>query len=136
MHNYLKNAHSNIDYDPANNTLMLTWHRFASDEDFRSTMTKFYDLSQEKGVKKWFFDSRKQGMVSPDDQKWTISEITNRKFDTTAIKTAVVMPENLFMEVSVKKISNGLEQQAEATTVSETFQQFGSPEEALNWLNR
>ncbi|OJJ23664.1 hypothetical protein BKI52_04700 [marine bacterium AO1-C] len=136
MDNNFNNEFATIEHDQTNNALMLTWHRFAKEEAFRSVMTKFYDLSAQTNATKWFFDSRKQGLISPTDQQWTVSQVIDRKLDTTSIKTAVVMPESLFMEVSVSKISRSIEQQTETPTPSENFQHFKSQEEALHWLNQ
>ncbi|HAS45000.1 MAG TPA: hypothetical protein DCS93_31250 [Microscillaceae bacterium] len=132
MNNHFKNQYATIDYDQSKNTLMLTWHRFAQEDAFRSVMTKFYDLSTQLKVSKWLFDSRKQGLISSKDQKWTVSEVVNRKLDTTQIKTAVVMPENTFMKVSVNKITSELETQA----ADQNYQLFKSPEQALTWLDQ
>lgn len=135
MNNCFDNEFATVKFDQDKNALLLTWHRFAKKEDFRETMIKFYDISQEKNITKWFFDSRKQGLISPEDQMWTVSEIMNRDLDTAAIKTAVVMSESLFLEVSVYKISKDIQEQRNAPVTSENFQQFTKPEEALAWLN-
>jgi len=132
MDNSFKNQYATIDYNQTRNTLMLTWHRFAQEDAFRSVMTKFYDLSAQMKVTKWFFDSRKQGLISSNDQKWTVSEIKNRNIDTNQVKTAVVMPENTFMEFSVNKITRALE----TPTSEQNYQLFRTPEEAIAWLNQ
>jgi len=66
------------------------------------------------------------------DQPKNTLMLTNRKLDTTQIKTAVVMPENTFMKVSVNKITSELETQA----ADQNYQLFKSPEQALSWLDQ
>ena len=136
MDNNFENEFATIVYDQTQQVLMLTWHRFAKEEAFRTVMTKFYDLTEQTKCYKWFFDSRKQALISPSDQKWTIAEVMRRKLHEIKTRTAVVMPENLFMEVSVSKISREIEQQSEDPNPSENLHHFKTPEEALAWLNQ
>lgn len=131
-----ENNHAIIEHDETYNVLILTWKKFVRDEDFRSIMILFYELTKEKGVTNWCFDSRKQGMVAREDQQWTIEELVRRNYHGGNIKTAIVMPESLFMEVTVDKISKGLEQKTNEVTPGQGdgYQQFQEREQALKWL--
>lgn len=132
-----ENSYAIIEHDPYFNTLKLTWYRFAKGDDFRNTMIKFYDLSQEKNVENWCFDSRKQSLVAREDQQWTVDEVMKRGYHNHSIRTAMVMPENLFMEVTVNKISQDLEKQTEnpISSANDNFQQFQEMDQALKWLH-
>jgi hypothetical protein len=136
METCYQNDFANITFDPTSATLLLTWGKFVKGENFRNTMLKFYDLTAEKQVQGWCFDSRKQSMVAPEDQQWTVGEIVKRGYHTNAIRTAIVMPESLFMEVTVNKISDGLEQErgTPAPDSSENYRQFTDLDEAMEWL--
>jgi hypothetical protein len=65
-----------------------------------------------------------------------VGEIVKRGYHTNAIRTAIVMPESLFMEVTVNKISDGLEQErgTPAPDSSENYRQFTDLDEAMEWL--
>lgn len=127
--------YATIEHDEEFNLLILTWQRFVEGKEFRDTIMLFYDLTEEKGITNWCFDSRKQNLVAPGDQKWTVDELVRRGYHNSARKTAVIMPESLFMEVSVDKISQNLEKN-NATPLQErdNFKQFPDREQALTWL--
>ncbi|EAY24161.1 hypothetical protein M23134_00976 [Microscilla marina ATCC 23134] len=111
---------------------MLTWNKFVKGDGFKNTLMKFYDLTVEKKVQSWCFDSRKQRMIAPDDQQWTIDEMVRRGYAGNVIKTAVIMPESLFMELTVDKISTGVLEQRDET--SSNMRQFQDRDPALAWL--
>lgn len=138
METCYQNDFANITFDPTSATLLLTWGKFVKGEKFRNTMIKFYDLSAEKQAHGWCFDSRKQSMVAPEDQQWTVGEIVKRGYHTNAIRTAIVMPESLFMEVTVNKISSGLQQERDNVGVNneDNYRQFTNLEEAMEWLRK
>lgn len=136
METCYQNDFALIEFDKPSATLTLTWGKFVKGDDFRNTMVKFYDLTAEKQAKNWCFDSRKQSMVAPGDQQWTVEEIVKRGYHTNAIRTALVMPESVFMEVTVNKISDGLEQKREqpASASEDGYRQFSNVEAAMEWL--
>lgn len=136
METCYQNDFANITFDSTSATLLLTWGKFVKGDNFRNTMRKFYDLTVEKQAQNWCFDSRKQSMVAPEDQQWTVEEIVKRGYHTNAVRTAIVMPESLFMEVTVNKISSDLQQERGAPEPNNggNYRQFTDLEEALEWL--
>ncbi|WP_299455471.1 hypothetical protein [uncultured Microscilla sp.] len=131
-----QNEYALIEFDEDSSILMLTWNKFVKGDKFRDTITKFYDLTVEKKVQSWCFDSRKQRVVAPDDQKWTVDEMVQRELHLKSIKTAIIMPDSLFMELSVEKISDSIEKQTDNTSEADDnrTRQFQDKDPALAWL--
>lgn len=134
MNRCYENDYAIVEHDEAQNALILTWNWFAKDEGFKNTMLAFYDLSQQKKVKKWCFDTREQGIIAKEDQQWAAEETIRRNFHIDPIKTAVILPKNAFMHYSVNSIMKNVSDNTNYQANNQIYRVFKTKEEGLKWL--
>lgn len=129
-----ENNHAIIEHNTNQQALTITWQGFVKEEDFRLTLTKFYDLSLEKHIEKWCVDSREQGLIAKEDQKWAAKEILRRKFHKRPLKTAMIISDNAFMAYSVKNIVQSICIRTGYRITSNDYGTFKTKEDGLEWL--
>ena len=100
-----ENQYVKIELDDALTILVHTWHGFAQGEDYRVAWETSLQLAKTHHIRHWLINQRDLKGVSTEDLRWTNEEwvprsnqeIGNRRF------TAIVLSENIFDEVALKK---------------------------------
>lgn len=132
-----ENRDAIIEHDQEHGVLTLIWKKFTKEEKFRQVLNEFYDLSTAKEIVKWCIDSRKQNLVASDDQKWMIDEMIKREFHLKTIKTALIIPENVFMQLSIDRMTDDLAKNADSIISEDgNTRQFANMEQAFGWLKQ
>lgn len=129
-----ENNQAFIEYNAAQEALIITWKGFVQGEEYRNIMTAFYDLSEQKNIRKWCFDSRERGTVGRNDQQWVTKEVVRRAFHTNPIKTAIILSRNVFLQHSIDNIIDTVSERTDYTKDNDIYRVFNDREEALAWL--
>lgn len=134
MDKLYENDDALIEYNAAQNALIITWKWFVQGEKYRETMLTFYDLSEQYKIRKWCFDSREQGTIARNDQQWVTNETVKRAFHTNPIKTALILSRNVFLQYSVDNIMENVSNQTNYEANNDIYRVFSNREEGLEWL--
>jgi len=106
----------------------LTWKGFANSEQFREACNASLELLEKKQATKMLADNREAKAISDADQKWMNESWFSRAYEKGYRGSAVLVGNDLFRELAVKKIVNDME---EGKFVVQFFQ---DEETALQWL--
>jgi hypothetical protein len=111
-------------------TILLTWKGFISSPNYRETLEKSLEIAKKNRIKNWISDIRLMKVLGPKDQEWAGTDWLPRAVAAGCYhKQAVIMAEDLFGELSAKKIlATVQDQQIE-------IQNFVKVEDAKKWLS-
>ena len=119
---------------PELNALMLDWNGNVTTAEFIEIHLKGLDLMVELDATAWISDSRKLGPISPEADEWLQQVCFPLSISTTKIsKLAIVLPEDVFGQLSSIEITTNLEQQLEENPAF-LMKNFGSLDDALSWV--
>lgn len=124
------NRSINLGWDTEGNFLHVEWKGFANDEGYLEILHKQVELTKKHGATKILYDLRKMGVVSQKNQ-----EYTNKEYFPTVSRAgnkiaAIVVPQNIFGEVSVSAIMGARNEELFDAKI------FPEPESAKEWLQQ
>ena len=118
-----------LSYDDETGILTHTWHEYSPSKEYQECLEKSFEMMCKHHAKKWIFDQKKVKVISPQDQKWVVEVWTPKVIRKLGrgIKSAVILGENIFGEVSIKNL-------VDATTHQVETKFFEDIETAQKWL--
>lgn len=108
--------------------LVNTWTGFLKGEEYRSLMNQVVDLLKRHGVSKVLADVSQLRPLVPEDMSWTTEEWAPRAVAAGMREMAVVLPHNVFAQLSVTRVVENLGDDRIVTA------QFDDARTALAWL--
>jgi len=126
MQNYFEKDYFTIHYDKANHVVMAKFIIPPTSQEYREALSAVILAIQHFKTGNVVWDARHLGIISPVDQEWTISDFHNPALKFGYSKAAMIMPSDVFTEMSVDAI------------VSEVgdfqVQYFDKVETAIDWI--
>ncbi len=117
-----------IYYHVESHTVVLEWHGFASEENFRAACDASLALLEAKQTSKMLANNKDAKVVSPANQKWLNEEWFPKAYRAGYRTSAVVVSTNIFNEMTVKNIVNQMD------AGKFTVQFFQEETQAFAWL--
>lgn len=123
-----ENRSITLSWDREGDFLHVEWKGYANDEGYLEILSKQLELTKEKNARKILYDLRHMGVVSQTNQDYTNQEYFPAMSKAGNKKAAIIVPENIFGEVSVGAIMGKRN--------SELFEAeiFNDTDPARNWL--
>ncbi|MEL6538537.1 MAG: hypothetical protein AAFQ98_24155, partial [Bacteroidota bacterium] len=117
-----------LSWDNKGSFLHVTWKGYANDQGYLDILAKQLELTKERKASKILYDLRNMGVVSQANQAYTNEKYFPSMSDAGNKKAAIIVPENIFGEVSVSAIMGKRN--------SELFEAeiFGELDTAREWL--
>jgi hypothetical protein len=103
-------------------------HKFFCGKPFREALMKGADVFQKYGAQKWLSDDRMETALAPEDLEWGDKEWFPRVAKLGWKYWAIVMPEKVIGQVTMKKLAEKYSAQGVTTRM------FSDPESAKQWL--
>lgn len=117
-----------IHYISESNCVHLDWEGYTTSEQFRDACNASLELLIKHRADKMIADNTKAKIVKGEDQQWMNDEWFPKAFAAGFRTSAVVVSTDIFRDMAVKKIVNGLDKN------QFTVQFFTSLEEAKIWI--
>jgi hypothetical protein len=133
----------NVDlvHDAKNNVINMVYKGFTKSADFRTACEKALEIIKLHRSNKMLVDQRKMGVMATEDIVWLANDYYPRSYAILRghMKTALVLPESAFGEMSVKKITGEFDKVLTAKfdnkgIDSEMTRNFPTVEAAQAWL--
>ena len=105
-----ENQYVKIELSDTLPVLVHTWHGFAQGADYRAAWETSLQLAKTHRIRHWLINQRDLKGISTEDLRWTNEEWvprSNREIGTERF-TAIVLSENVFDEVALKKSASSL----------------------------
>jgi hypothetical protein len=99
----------NIELNPKYQLVQSQWLRAVDSIEYRKYTKKTCDTIEVNSVVWWLADLTKLSSPNMVDQKWTAELVGKRMSGTRLRKIALVLPDDLFLEVVVEKIGEQVE---------------------------
>lgn len=105
-----ENQYVKIELDETLSVLVHTWRGFAQGEDYRNAWETSLQLAKTHNIRHWLINQRDLKGISTEDRRWTNEEWVPRSNQEIGAErfTAIVLSENIFDEVALKKSANSL----------------------------
>ncbi|MEL6538819.1 MAG: hypothetical protein AAFQ98_25610 [Bacteroidota bacterium] len=123
-----ENRSITLSWDTQGQFLHVEWKGYAASDGYREILLKQLELTREKHARRILYDLRNMGVVSRENQNYTNEEYFPAVARAGNKIAAIVVPENIFGEVSVKAIMG---ERNEGLFMSKIFE---STDEAREWL--
>lgn len=128
MLEYFENDFVNIEYNEDHTFIVLTWKTSPSSNDFRQGLHTLLLAMQHFRTGKVVVDATQLGILSPEDQDWSVTSWANKAVRAGYSHQATVIPKDLFMKMP---------QHETLTRIGIlTFAVFDSPENAVCWMEQ
>jgi hypothetical protein len=124
----VNDANISMWYYPESKILHHQIHRFFFGKPFRDSMLKGIEVLQKNGARKWLSDDRNETALTPEDLEWGDKEWFPRAAKCGWKYWALVMPEKVVGQLSVKKLIDRYSARGVTTQV------FSSVDQAKKWL--
>ena len=108
-----ENQYVKIELDNALNALVHTWRGFAKGEDYREAWEESLKIAKKHNIKHWLINQRDLKGISTEDLRWTNEEWVPKSNQEIGAQrfTAIVLSENIFDEVALKKSATTLKEE-------------------------
>ena len=105
-----ENQYVKIELDEALTTLVHTWRGFAKGDAYREAWEESLKLAKTHNIKRWLINQRDLKGISTEDLRWTNEEWVPKSHREIGADrfTAVVLSENIFDELALKKSATTL----------------------------
>ena len=120
-----------ISYNSKQNLLSSHWLRVVNSAEYRQALIKSCKQLQESKAMCWLVDFNNFSTPNMSDQRWTIDLLSHSLPQTKLRKLALVLPDNLFLEVVLEKLSNSL---LNMPNIKVQIAHFADPNTAQQWL--
>lgn len=120
-----------LSYNPAQDFISSRWLRVGNSAEYRQALVDTCKQLHKSNAMGWLVDFSR--MTSPDmrDQNWTLDLLTQSLPHTKLRKLAVVLPDDLFLEVAVERVRDGL---LNVSNINLQIAQFSDSSAAQHWL--
>lgn len=108
--------------------LVNTWTGFLKGEEYRALMNQAVEMLQRHGISKVLADVSQLRPLVPEDMSWTTEDWAPRAVAAGMREMAVVLPRNVFAQLSVTRVVENLGDERIVTA------QFDDVRNALAWL--
>jgi hypothetical protein len=125
---YYTVPHLTVKWDKSLQAVVMDWHNFASNEEYRTGLNKGLELVERKDAEYWLADLREMETVAKEDQEWSNEEWFPRALETTLSHMAIIQPESVVANMSVENIMN------EVGDGAITTHYFDNRDDAEEWL--
>lgn len=97
-----------VTYHPKQSLLSSRWLRVGDSTEYRQALVNICKRLQKSKAMSWLVDFSRVAAPNMSDQSWTIELLGHSLPHTKLRKLALVLPDDLFLEVVVEKVSNSL----------------------------
>lgn len=97
-----------ISYNPKQGLLSSQWLRVVNSTEYRQALVNVCKRLRKSNAMGWLVDFSHTTTPNMSDQNWTIELLGHSLPLTKLRKLALVLPDDLFLEVVVEKVSNSL----------------------------
>ncbi|HAA13659.1 MAG TPA: hypothetical protein DCE41_18980 [Cytophagales bacterium] len=125
-----ENRSITLAWDHKGQFLHVEWKGFANNEGYREILLKQIELTREKRARRILYDLRNMGVVSRDNQAYTNEEYFPAVSRAGNKVAAIVVPENVFGEMSVSAIMGARNEALFQAQI------FDDPGPAKAWLEK
>ena len=101
MQHYFENDYVSIGYDQANDIIITTWLTTPTSSEFKEGMNTTIKALEHFGTGKVIWDTRKLGILHPDDQQWAATEHYNNAIKAGYSHAVLLIPEDIFSQMSL-----------------------------------
>ena len=126
----LDDANITMWYYPETKILHHQIHQFFCGKPFREALMKGADVFQKYGAQKWLSDDRMETALSKEDLEWGDLEWFPRVAKLGWKYWAIVMPEKVIGQVTMKKLAE------KYSAAGVTTKMFSNPDSAKDWLEK
>lgn len=116
---------------PDKSLLQSQWLRAVNSQEYRSSLTYFSRKIKALKVNYWLADLTRLSSPNIHDQQWTAELLGATVRSAKLKKIALVLPDDLFLEVVIEKIG---EEVLQKTGNQVQISSFSNPQEACEWL--
>lgn len=103
----IKEDYYEIGLDDRLQAVVLTYKRKGTSEEFRNLHFRLVEVFEKKRKSKLFVDTRKLGIVAPDDQRWVAQKVVPQMAmhaENQFLSIAVVTTKYVFTQMAVDNI--------------------------------
>lgn len=125
---YFNSEFASVEWIEDAEVAALSWHKFASGEDFRLPCRKALALALEKGAVTWFSDTTKIGAVLDEDGSWFVEEIVAELLSNGITQQILVIPDSVIAKMTLNKAADSADDTGFKTKYFSNFS------EAMAWL--
>lgn len=130
MQAYFDSEFIRISYNETTSVVVNAWKTPPSSDEFKIGMENLLEAIKHFKIGKILSDTTYMGAIHPDDQHWTATDWYHRAAKVGFSHNAIVVPPDVFTEMSVKEILD----QIENTSVTTSF--FQTVEDATAWIQQ
>ncbi|MBX0331820.1 STAS/SEC14 domain-containing protein [Pontibacter sp. HSC-14F20] len=120
-----------VSYNRELGLLSSQWLRVGNSTEYRQALINICRQLQKYNACGWLVDFSRMATPNMSDQNWTIELLGHSLPQTRLRKLALVLPDDLFLEVVVEKVSNSL---LSMSGNQVQIAQFDDPDTAQQWL--
>lgn len=125
---YCDTSYISISYDAASHAVLSIWKTAPTSTEFRMAMNKTIDAIRDHQTGRIVSDTRNLGAISPENQEWSNNDWAPRAIAVGYQKIAIVLPADVFGQISVEDIMNKVGDLS--------FHYFNSMEEGIKWISQ
>lgn len=120
-----------IDVEADKDLVCTRWLKTVSSRNYRSTVIHFFKVIKKYRPVYWLLDMNRLSSPTMDDQRWTMQYINQALKGTSIKKVAVVLPNDLLLELVMERIWEGVDEELKKRIPAEYFRMTS---QALRWL--
>jgi hypothetical protein len=111
-HTYLNNDYCLVEYLPTLSTVRLQYKRSLQAQEFKHTFGVVLKVFEETKAENYLSDSRKQGVVAMENQKWLETEVIPKAVKNGMKRILTVVPKDVFAKFYVENIKTTAERKS------------------------
>ncbi len=112
--------HTLLEVEPQHKLLAVIWTRPVLNQAYWELWEAILPIARDFKVTRWLLDQRKMGAMMPADMEWVVADWYPRsvKLLGSYCRSAMIVSQNVFGELTVKKGITTLHQQQDLETAS------------------
>lgn len=131
---YYDDQYASVEWDAQTGCVIQTWKKFVTGEAYQKVLNKITELVTLRKCPILLADTRQMSALSLADQQWTLVEWAPKMAAAGHRVTAVVMPEKMIAQITLKHMTTvNPDQQAKADV---QLQYFSEIEAAKAWISQ
>jgi hypothetical protein len=112
------------------NCILAETKGFQTSPVYREQAEKQIEAFRTYGAHGIIWDLQEAGVITPEDQQWTLEDWQPRAIEAGYRRGAIVIPENIFGELSVINVISKIDQHNDLSV-----QYFNSTANAIRWMD-
>jgi len=130
MEIYFENEYVTVRYIEELNAVSQVWKEFKviSFEDYKQVFNKSQNLQRLKKAENFISDTRKQGIINPEQRKWLINESLPEAVSISMKRIAVVAEMNVFKRYYLNTLMSSINK------LKIPFKIFNDNDKAKQWI--